>query len=525
MVVRAPEPAVDSQRFARLAGLVLGLLLFAGLLLMPAPRGMGPPAQRMAAVAALMAALWIAETVPLAVTALLPLALFPLLGIMSTAAVAPNYANHWVFLLLGGFFIALAMQKWNLHKRLALGIISRVGVSARRLVLGFMVATAFLSMWISNSATTMMMVPIAMAIILEIEDVARGENAGALPRNVRNFATVLPLSVAYAANIGGVGTLVGTLPNAVFAGMVTKLFPGAPEITFTEWMLFGVPFVCAFLPVMWAMLVYVLHPVRGALVEGAAAIIDRERTALGPMRRGEIYTVVVCVVTALLWVTRRRIDMGAFAIPGWSDALGLGGLVNDATIAIGMGALLFCIPVDWRRGEYVMDWAFAARLPWGLLVLFGGGFALAAGFQESGLAEWVGYRLQVLQGLPTVVMVAVVALTITFLTEMTSNTATTTMVLPIMAVTAVAMGAHPFIMMLPAVVSASCAFMLPIATPPNAIAFATERITMRQMAGAGLVMNVIGAVFVTALVVAGGFHVFGATSTALPDWAVIAPTP
>ncbi len=519
----SPSP-LDSQRHARLAGLVVGVGLFAGMLLAPAPAEMPLAAQRMAAVALLMAALWVGETLPLGVTALIPLVAYPLLGIMSTREVAPRYANEWIFLMLGGFFIALAMQKWNLHKRIALHIIRRVGVSARRLVLGFMVATAFISMWVSNTATTLMMIPIALAIILEIEEVAKREQAGDLSRTVRNFGVALSLGVAYAANIGGVGTLVGTFPNVVFGGMVETLFPGAPEITFSQWFVFAFPFVIVFVPIMWAVLVFWLYPLRGTLVTSVGDLIDRQLAALGPLRRGELDTLVVAGLTALLWIFRRDLDLGIVTVPGWSGMLGLDRLVNDATVAIFSGCLLFLIPVDFRRGVYVMDWEWGARVPWGLLLLFAGGFAVAAGFQESGLALWIGHRLQVLQQFPIVVVVLVIALMITFLTEMTSNTATTTMMMPILAATAVAVGVHPYLLMLPAVVSASCAFMLPIATPPNAIAFTTERITIRQMVRAGFVLNLIGALLVTALVMTRGRTVFGADQATSPAWAVVSET-
>lgn len=516
-----PGLTVDSQRYARVAGLVGGILLFTAMLLAPRPVDLPVPAQRMAAVALLMAAFWIGETLPLGVTALIPLVAFPLLGIMSTRAVAPRYANEWIFLMLGGFFIALAMQKWNLHKRIALHIIRLVGVSARRLVLGFMVATAFISMWVSNTATTLMMIPIALAIILEIEEVAARERPGAPSKTLRNFGVALSLGVAYSANIGGVGTLVGTFPNVVFGGMVESLFEGAPEITFAAWFLFAMPFVICFIPIMWAVLVFWLYPVRGTLIESAGDLIDRELAALGPLRRGELDTLVVACATGLLWILRRDLNLGIVTIPGWSEWLGLGGLVNDATVAIFSGCLLFLIPVNFRKGEYVMDWEWGLRVPWGLLLLFASGFAIAAGFQESGLALWIGNRLRVLGALPVPLMILLVALMITFLTEMTSNTATTTMMMPILAATAVAIGTHPFVLMLPAVVSASCAFMLPIATPPNAIAFSTERITMRQMMRAGFVLNLIGTVLVTVLVMTMGERILGAAPDSTPAWAVL----
>lgn len=481
---------------------------------MPTPEGMRVEAKRMAATTALMACWWIGEALPLGITALIPLVAYPLLKIMSSAKVAPNYTNHYVFLLLGGFFIAISMQRWDLHKRIALWIIRLVGTSARRLVLGFMLATGFLSMWISNSATAMMMMPIGLGLIVEIEEM-RHDEAG---KDARNFAACLMLGIAYAANIGGVATLVGTFPNIVFAGMLKQQFPGAPEITFFDWLKIGLPFAAVFIPILWLYMVWIGLPIKGRVVERAEEIIEREAAKLGSMKRGEAMVLGVFVVTALLWIFRSPINLGAIVVPGWSTLLGLEGYVHDATVAMAMGLLCFLLPVDRKAGTYLLDWEHASRAPWDILLLFGGGFAIAAGFEKSGLTEWTGTQLQVLKAVPLPVMVATTAAMLTFLTEVTSNTATTTMVLPILAATAIALQVNPLLLMLPATISASCAFMLPIGTPPNAIVFASGRVSLSKMARTGLILNLIGVAVVTALVFFVVAPLLGISLHQLPAW-------
>jgi len=475
---------------------------------------MSTEAKGVAAAVLLMACWWIGESLPLGVTALIPLVAFPLLGVMPSAKVAPNYANHYVFLLLGGFFIALSMQRWNLHTRLALWIIRTVGTSARRLVLGFMIATAFLSMWISNSATAMMMMPIALGMVIKIEEL-RGRKAGPA---AANFAACMMLGIAYAANIGGVATLVGTFPNVVFAGMFAKHFPEGPAITFVEWLKIGLPFVVVFLPLMWLYIVLFALPIKGKIVPDADKLIELELGKLGKMRRGEAMVLAVFVLTALLWVFRGDINLGGLTIPGWTNLMGLEKYVHDATVAMAMGILCFALPVEPRKGTFLLDWEHGKRAPWGILLLFGGGFAIAAGFEESGLTEWVGLKLRVLHGVPVPVIIAAVALTMTFLTEVTSNTATTTMMLPILAATAHVLRIHPMLLMIPATISASCAFMLPIGTPPNAIVFASGKVSLMQMGRVGFLLNLIGVGIITAFVYLWLAPSLGISTTEAPAW-------
>lgn len=471
-------------------GLVLGASFFIFFLVTPPPAGMTPITAKAAAVALLMATWWITEAIPIPATALLPIALYPLLGIMDARATSRAYGDHNVFLFMGGFFIAMAMQKWNLHKRIALHIISVVGDGPRTIILGFMCASAFLSMWISNTATTMMMIPIAMAVIGQV----MGE------RRSVSLAPALMLAVAYSSSIGGLGTLIGTPPNVIFAGAVERLFPEMGEIGFLKWMKIAVPLVLVFVPVTWLYLTRVAFKVpSGGAGGGGKEAVRNELREMGPMSRGECYVLVVFVLTALAWAFRSNIDVGAFVIPGWSDMLGISDSVSDATVAIAAAVVLFVLPVNLREGEFALDWEWASRIPWGVLILFGGGFALAAGFRETGLDKWVGGGLEAAAGLPPVVLMLLVCLVVTFLTEMTSNTATASMAMPILGATAVASGMHPLLLMIPATLSASCAFMLPVATPPNAIVFGSGSVTIPQMARAGLGLNLIGAILVTAV--------------------------
>ena len=484
-------------------GLVLGPALFLLITLVCNLDPSRPEVTRMAAAAVWIAVWWITEPIPIPATSLLPLALFPLLGLVKGEKVAANYMNSSIMLFLGGFLIALTLERWNLHKRLALNIIRVMGDNPRRLVLGFMAATAFLSMWISNTATAMMMLPIALAVT------SRADVSAADQKFKTNFALVLMLAVAYASSIGGVGTLIGTPPNIVFSRIYAISFPDAPTVSFLQWMALGVPAAVLFLVVAWLVLVYWLVPIGKGGFAGGRELVLAELKQLGPLSRAEKRVAGVFVLTALLWISRATIDLGSFKIPGWSDLLGLGGLVDDGTVAITMGTLLFLLPSGTQRGERLLNWETAKRLPWGILLLFGGGFALADGFGQSGLSEWLGKRLEWFSGAPTIVMVMATCTLLTFLTELTSNTATTNLVLPILAALSRATGIHPLLLMIPATLSASFAFMLPVGTPPNAIVFGSGRVPITKMAAVGFVMNWIGVALVTALTLLVAVPLFG----------------
>ena len=495
-------------------GLVAGLVVFVAILAAPTPEGVSVAGHRAGAVAALMAVWWLSEAAPLAATSLLPIALFPLFDVMSAGEVTREYGDANIFLFAGGFFIAMAMQKWNLHERIALNVVLFVGTKLDRLVLGFMVAGGFISMWVSNTATALMMVPIAAAVI--------GELAKRLEaKDTATFATCLLLGVAYSSSIGGMGTLIGTPPNLVLAAQFTELFPEAPPIGFLQWMLVAVPLVVLFIPITWLMLTKLLFRLPEVSANLARSELVVRRDALGAMNRGEKIVLTVAATTALAWIFRADIALGdTFTIPGWANAFPNPAAINDATVAIFFAALLFVLPVDIKRGEFALDWEWARRIPWEILILFGGGLAVAKAFNDTGMVAWIGERLDVLSNFHPIVIVATVCLLLTFVTEMTSNTATTTIMMPIVGgAAATAIGVHPLLLMFPAAISASCAFMMPVATPPNAIVFGAGYVTIPQMARAGLLLNLIGVVLVTAVTYFLAVPVFGISLDTPPLWA------
>ncbi|MBI2817477.1 MAG: SLC13/DASS family transporter [Acidobacteria bacterium] len=525
----APVPAAVAVRNSRQKiGLVLGLVLFFLTLALPGPEGMSPPAQRLAAVVLLMATWWVTEAVNIALTSLLPLALFPVLGIMSSSSVAPFYADHTIYLFFGGFMVALAIQKWHLHKRIALHTIRWVGTQPARLLLGFMISTAFLSMWMSNTACTLMMYPIGMAVVLQLA----GEKDSGRPVSARvldSFGSVLMLGIAFAASLGGIATLIGTPPNLVFAGAVTRLFPDAPEIGFLQWMGIGVPLLVVYLPIMWLYLCRfgARQPLREVRFEGTQTVIQDELNKLGGWTRPEKYVLAVWSAMAFLWIFRAPIRLGTVTVPGWSNLFGTPAFIADTTVSMTMGLVLCLLPIRLDNGAashervFLLDWeTLRAGVPWGILLLFGGGFALAAGFEQTGLSEWVGRLLGAMAGMPPVVMVMLTCIILMVLTEVTSNTAVAIMAMPILAAAAVQMGVHPYVMMISGTIAASCAFMLPVATPPNAIIFASGWVTIPQMARVGIMLDILGVFLITALIFLLGGPLLGISFTEMPNWAV-----
>jgi sodium-dependent dicarboxylate transporter 2/3/5 len=467
----------------RQLGLVLGPLVFFVILGLSPPAGMSVTAWHVVAVACLMAIWWISEAIPIAATALLPVALFPLLNVMSTTATTSSYANHIVFLFLGGFLIAIAMQKWNLHRRIALHTIRLVGVSPPRIILGFMLATAFLSMWISNTATAMMMLPIALAVAGQLG----APQTNATSASPSPFGIALMLGIAYAASIGGVATLIGTPPNAILAGIVERLYDY--RISFAAWMGFGLPLSIVMLAIAWFYLTRIAYPVKQYTFNQVSDVIQQELQQLGPVSRQERWVASIFALVAISWITRGLFDIK------WLDG------VSDATIAMIGALLLFTIPANIKTGEFLLDWSSAAKLPWDILILFGGGFALAQGFSDSGLTEWVVSQLAVLSGVNLVIVVLVIALVVIFLTEITSNTATATLTLPVLGAMAVAIDVEVMALMVPAAIAASYAFMLPVATPPNAIVFSSRYVTIPQMARAGFYLNLVASLVITVFVI------------------------
>lgn len=480
-------------------GFYLGLVTFLIIFFLPTPEDMTSKSKMVGAVALLMAIWWIFESLPLAATSLIPLIAFPLMGIMTSKKTASAYSDHNVMLFMGGFFIAMAIQKWGLHKRIALHIIKIIGTEPKKLILGFMVASAFLSMWISNTATTLMMLPIAYSVALHFERPERSKDAKS-SLIFKKFSTALMLGIAYACSIGGIGTLVGTPPNIVFAGSIKRLFPQYQEIGFLQWMSFGLPFVIIFLPLCWFYLTFVvfkLKDVESLSQSDSRSALKEEIRKLGDMSRGERITLIFFCLTAFLWISRVPIDLGFIYIPGWSLLFPEPKYIHDSTVAMLMAVSMFAVPVNLKKGEFLLDWNWAKKIPWGILLLFGGGFALAGGIQESGLAKWIGENMEFLSQVPPIVMISSICFIMTFLTELTSNTAMTTIMMPILASSAVNIGIHPYYMMIPATISASCAFMLPVATPPNAIVMGSGYIKINQMAKAGFGLNLIGVLLVT----------------------------
>ena len=472
-----------TYRPAQRLGLLLGGVIFLLQVVIPAPPGLSIEGWRTAAVATLMAIWWMTEAIPIPATAILPLGLFPMLGVLDAENASAPYANELIFLFMGGFFLARTMEKWGLHKRIALAIMSFVGTGPNRLVLGFMLATAFLSMWISNTATTAMMLPIAFAVG---EMFRPQDQTGSY-----NFGVALMLGVAYAASIGGVSTLIGTPPNAVLAGAARELL--GVEIGFVQWMGVGVPVALVMLPFTWIILTRFLYP-PGDLSGDGAEIIEGERRALGVPSKGEKVTAVVFALTTLAWVLRSEKTIGGITIVGLQT---LSPNLRDSTIVMIAAAALFVLPVDWKKGEFVLDWRTAAGIPWGVLVLFGGGLSLARAMDQSGLAVWIGRGVGSLHAVPLLLIVAVVVTLVVFLTELTSNVATTSMAMPLMAGAAVGLSMDPLLLMTTAALAASMAFMLPVATPPNAIVFGSGYITIPQMSRAGFFLN-LGAIVVIA---------------------------
>jgi sodium-dependent dicarboxylate transporter 2/3/5 len=463
----------------------------------------------MAAVAFLMATWWMCESIPIPATSLLPIALFPMLGIMHTSAATAPYASHLIFLFMGGFIIALSMQRWNLHRRIAMNIIRAVGFSPGRLIFGFMAATAILSAFVSNTATTVMMMPIGLAIITHV--IEEGKKEG-LDKTIDfspekfAFGLNLMLGIAYSASIGGMATLIGTPPNTVLAGYLQKTY--GYEITFVAWMKVGVPLVAVMLPLCWLWLIKVANPMQLKKVPGGRDLILAELRAMGSMNAGERWTALVFGLTALGWIFRKQLGF-LFTDPK---------LITDATIAMTGAILLFLIPVNLKRNKFVMDWHWATKMPWGVLILFGGGLAMAAGFKQTKLADWIGSQVSLLDQAPVLVLVIAVATLIIFLTELTSNTATSAMVMPILAAVAIGLNQNPLLLIVPAAIAASCAFMLPVATPPNAIVFGSGYVTIPQMAKSGFGLNLLGIVITVAITYALVIPMFDIVINELPTW-------
>jgi len=490
-------------------GLFLGPLLFVAVLAAPTPDGLSYAAQAVAASTAWVAVWWISEAVPIPAASLLPLVLFPATGAVGSEAAASPYASPIIFLFMGGFFIAVSIQRWGLHRRIALRTIAAIGTNPSRIILGFMVATAFLSMWVSNTATVVMMTPIGLAVVAQVAGMV-DETSADVPtvQGDFNFGTGLMLCLAYSASVGGVGTLIGSPPNIVFAGAVGEVF--GQEITFLDWMVYGIPISVIGVAVIWIYVTKLVRPPRIDSVPGGVDVVRDELDELGSMSREERLVLVVFAATAVAWISRE------FVINEFLPA------VDDSTIAVAAALVLFLIPARDSDGErtFLLDWTTGLKIPWGVILLFGGGLSIASAFNRTGLADWIGGRLVGLEGTSIVVVVAVVVVLTVFMTEITSNTATTAMLMPVLASLAVGIGVHPYGIMIAGATAASFAFMLPVATPPNAVVFGSGYITMTQMVRVGFFLNLAGILLIIAVSLTWLPFAWGIDVLELPPWAV-----
>ncbi len=481
--------------YTRHFGLVAGLLVFVVILLLPVPEGLSEAAWKTAAVTLLMGIWWISEAIPISVTALLPIVLFPILGIISVSESTSPYANPLIFLFMGGFILAIAMQKWQLHKRVAIGIVSLVGVNPSSIIIGFIIASAFLSMWVSNTATAIMMLPIAVSILDLLDNKESGKKI--------NFEIVLILCIAYACNIGGMGTLIGTPPNALLAAFLFENY--GIEISFMQWMMVGVPCMLISLPTMYFILTKLVYPVRIETLPGGKEIIQAQVKELTKISSQEKKVAAVFVIAALSWIFRPLL---VNFLPG----------LSDAGIAIAASVALFLIPS--KKGGGLLVWSDTIKLPWGVLILFGGGLSMASAISSTGLATWIGAGIGSLNTWPIVLIIFIVVGLMVFLTEMTSNTASTAAFLPILASVAIGLGENPLLLAIPAVFGASCAFMLPVATPPNAIIYGSGKITIPEMSKAGLWLNLVFIILLSVASLTLFSWVFGIELGEIPSWAI-----
>ena len=496
--MNADEPVSRIRARVQAVGLVAGpLLALAVYLVLPesfAAVGGGevPFSQAGRATLAVMtwmAAWWLTEAIPIPATALLPIGIFPLFGIASIGEASAPYARDLVFLFMGGFMLALAMQRWGLDRRIAFTALRLVGSRPPAVIGGFMLVTAVLSMWVSNTATTALMLPIALSVV---DLAARGEDTAAPASEARHFGLSLMLGIAYAASIGGIATIIGSPPNGILVQYLEDTT--GVRIGFAEWLRIGGPFTLVFLPVAWGIVTWGIYPVSSRRIEGGGELAREELRLLGPLQRGEKIVMTVFFATAFLWIARP-----------WLVSLELAGVrplagLSDAGVAILAGLVLFATPVRPKERVFALDWPTAVKLPWGILVLFGGGLSLAAAVEANGVAEFLGSRALLFEGAPTLLLVLVVTTSMIFLTELTSNTATTATLIPILAGLAPGLGVEPELLIFPATIAASCAFMMPVATPPNAIVFGSGYITMAEMCRAGLWLNLTGTALITALV-------------------------
>ncbi|WP_240914751.1 DASS family sodium-coupled anion symporter [Roseimicrobium sp. ORNL1] len=480
-------------------GLFLGLALLLCTIFAPPIFGLAAPASKVALLAATMAVLWVTEAVPIPATALMPLVLLPLLGVSPIKDASAPYADPIIFLFMGGFMLALAMERWNLHRRIALSIIDTVGTKPRALVLGFLLSGTFISMWTSNSATAMMLLPIGVSVYGLLK-----QSGGAIGIGTKEFGAALVLSIAYGANIGGLGTLIGTPPNALLAAHMNKTH--GIEVGFFQWMKLGVPLILVALPFVYFILTRVSFKVPNVEVPGLREALHGERSKLGKMSKGEWAVLFAFGMAIVLWVSR---ELWKAEPPKPGEAALLGWLVTDDVIAMGAALLLFFIPVDFKKGVFVLDWQCIKKLPWDVLVLFGGGLSLAEAFKKTGLVNSMATSMQEMAGWPPFVIVFLVVAVMTAATALTSNTATTAAFLPVISGLAVAVNQPAILLCVPVAIAASADFALPVGTPPNAIAYGSGLVSLPRMVKAGIWVDLLFVILIPIMMWTVGRWVFG----------------
>lgn len=491
--------------------IVIGLLIFFGILFLVDLQPGNPNVTYTAAIAFLMAFWWISEALPIGVTSFLPIILFPVLGILDGKAISEAYINYVIFLFIGGFLVALAMEKWNLHKRIALKVLSIVGGSPFMILFGFMFSAAFLSMWMSNTATTMMMLPIAFSVSTALEEV-HGKS------KIQSFVIGLLLAIAYACSIGGIATLVGSPPNLSFMRIFEIIYPGGPSVSFGQWMTFAFPISIVMFVFTLFFLFFIYKP-KEKIERMDKSFFKKEYNSLGKMTIEEKRVFILFLVLAFLWVFRTDINLGFVNITGWSSIFKHPKYLNDGTVAMLIAILLFIIPSS-KKNEALLTWKITSKLPWHIVFLFGGGFALAKGFIDSGLSGYLGGLLVSAESLSSNELVISLTAMMTLLTEFTSNTATTEMILPIIGGLASEILVNPLLIMIPVTLAASMAFMIPIATPPNAIVFGTGRLTMLHMMKTGFFINIVAIIVISFITLTWGTVVFDIDLHTFPDWAI-----
>lgn len=491
--------------------------LWAILIIVFNPLESNPNVGKMMAVLVLMAGWWITEAVPIAITSLLPVVLFPLLGIMDGRETSIQYFNDIIFLFMGGFMLSLSLEKWNLHLKIAYKTLLLFGSKPYKILLGFMVSASFLSMWMSNTATAVLMLPIALSVIKEMEKIHG-------PKKMIKFKIGLLLAIAYSCSIGGITTLIGTPPNLVLTAIFNNLYPSAPPITFSSWLIFALP-IYFFLIGFSSLVLYLLFKPNIKSVGTFKKYIIRQNKNIGKLTFEQKTILALFIAFALLLILKNDISIGTFKLSGWNNLFENPEYIKDGNIAILIASILFLIPAKNKKEKMLMDWNTALKLPWGIILLFGGGFALAKGAVESGLTQWIGNGLVQFADTPPFVFIAVNTFIMAFLTEFTSNVSTSQILLPVVAALSESVHINPLFLMIPVTIASSLAFMLPVATPPNAIIFGSGELKIKDMLLPGIILNITGIFLITFVMYYWGMYVFDIDLTVFPNWANTIKTP